>query len=107
MTGWRVDIKSETEVADEVAYEQVDWAEGEWVVNEETGEQVWQPADGGDAMSIEEWSEAVDGDSAEVDDSKEAIVKDSETEQEIVEEPAEETEEETEEEIDQEDLETN
>ena len=103
MTGWRVDIKSETEVADEVAYEQVDWAEGEWVVNEETGEQVWQPADGGDAMSIEEWSEAVDGDSAEVDDSKEAIVKDSETEQEIVEEPAEETEEET----DQEDLETN
>ena len=107
MTGWRVDIKSETEVADEVAYEQVDWAEGEWVVNEETGEQVWQPADGGDAMSIEEWSEAVDGDSAEVDDSKEAIVEDSETEQEIVEEPAEETEEETEEEIDQEDLETN
>jgi len=103
MTGWRVDIKSETEVADEVAYEQVDWAEGEWVVNEETGEQVWQPADGGDAMSIEEWSEAVDGDSAEVDDSKEAIVKDSETEQEIVEEPEEETEEET----DQEDLETN
>ena len=107
MTGWRVDIKSETEVADEVAYEQVDWAEGEWVVNEETGEQVWQPADGGDAMSIEEWSEAVDGDSAEVDDSKEAIVEDSETEQEIVEEPAEETEEETEEETDQEDLETN
>ena len=107
MTGWRVDIKSETEVADEVAYEQVDWAEGEWVVNEETGEHVRQPADGGDAMSIEEWSEAVDGDSAEVDDSKEAIVKDSETEQEIVEEPAEETEEETEEEIDQEDLETN
>ena len=107
MTGWRVDIKSETEVADEVAYEQVDWAEGEWVVDEETGEQVWQPADGGDAMSIEEWSEAVDGDSAEVDDSKEAIVEDSETEQEIVEEPAEETEEETEEETDQEDLETN
>ena len=107
MTGWRVDIKSETEVADEVAFEQVDWAEGEWVVDDETGEQVWQPADGGDAMSIEEWSEAVDGDSAEVDDSKEAIVEDSETEQEIVEEPAEETEEETEEEIDQEDLETN
>ena len=107
MTGWRVDIKSETEVADEVAYEQVDWAEGEWVVDEETGEQVWQPADGGDAMSIEEWSEAVDGDSAEVDDFKEVIVEDSETEQEIVEEPAEETEEEPEEETDQEDLETN
>ena len=66
MTGWRVDIKSETEVADEAAYEQVDWAEGEWVVNEETGEQVWQPADGGAAMSVEEWSEAVAGSSEEI-----------------------------------------
>ncbi len=69
MTGWRVDIKSETEVADEAAYEQVDWAEGEWVVNEETGEQVWQPADGGAAMSVEEWSEAVAGSSEEIVDS--------------------------------------
>ena len=70
MTGWRVDIKSETEVADEAAYEQVDWAEGEWVVNEETGEQVWQPADGGAAMSVEEWSEAVAGSSEEIVDSE-------------------------------------
>ena len=72
MTGWRVDIKSETEVADEVAYEQVDWAEGEWIVNEETGEQAWQPADGGTAMSVEEWSKAVDGDSEEGGDSEDA-----------------------------------
>ena len=45
MTGWRVDIKSETQVAEEAAYANIDWAEGEWVRNEETGEQVWQPAD--------------------------------------------------------------
>ena len=108
MTGWRVDIKSETEVADEVAFEQVDWAEGEWVVDDETGEQVWQPADGGDAMSIEEWSEAVDGDSAEVDDSEDAIEESPEIEQEIAEEEiAEETAEENLEETNQEDLETN
>ena len=30
-----------------------DWAEGEWVVDPETGEQVWQPAEGGEAMSVE------------------------------------------------------
>ena len=65
LTGWRVDIKSETEVAEEAAYEQVDWAEGEWVIDEGTGEQVWQPADGSAAMSVDEWSEAVGGDSIE------------------------------------------
>ena len=84
MTGWRVDIKSETEVADEAAYEQVDWAEGEWVVNEETGEQVWQPADGGAAMSVEEWSEAVAGSSEEIVDSENLLEEPAE------EEPAEE-----------------
>ena len=84
MTGWRVDIKSETEVAAEAAYEQVDWAEGEWVVNEETGEQVWQPADGGAAMSVEEWSEAVAGSSEEIVDSENPLEEPAE------EEPAEE-----------------
>ena len=85
MTGWRVDIKSETEVADEVAYEQVDWAEGEWIVDEETGEQVWQPADGGAAMSVEEWSEAVDGGSVEGDSDDESQ-ENPETEHEVSEE---------------------
>ena len=80
MTGWRVDIKSETEVADEAAYEQVDWAEGEWVVNEETGEQVWQPADGGAAMSVEEWSEAVAGSSEEIVDSENPLEAPAEAE---------------------------
>ena len=128
MTGWRVDIKSETEVADEAAYEQVDWAEGEWVVDEETGEQVWQPADGGAAMSIEEWSEAVAEDSEEVDDSEssleenteevaveaeepaaeEAVEAEETEETEETEEPtAEETEETAAEEAEEEDLETN
>ena len=58
MTGWRVDIKSETQVAEEAAYANIDWAEGEWVLNEETGEQVWQPAEGGPALSVEQWTVA-------------------------------------------------
>lgn len=62
LTGWRVDIKSETQLAQEEAYGDVEWAEGEWVVDPETGEQVWKPADGGDAMSAEDWTEAVDSD---------------------------------------------
>ena len=58
MTGWRVDIKSETQVAQEAAYADVEWAEGEWVVNDETGEQAWQPAEGGPAVSAGQWTEA-------------------------------------------------
>ncbi|MFT7475034.1 MAG: N utilization substance protein A [Verrucomicrobiales bacterium] len=60
LTGWRVDIKSETQLAQEEAYGDVDWAEGEWVVDPESGEQVWKPADGGDALSAGDWTEAVD-----------------------------------------------
>ena len=51
LTGWRVDIKSETQLAEEESYQNADeWAQGEWVVDPETGEQVWVPADEGDAM---------------------------------------------------------
>ena len=107
MTGWRVDIKSETEVADEVAYEQVDWAEGEWIVNEETGEQAWQPADGGTAMSVEEWSKAVDVDSEEGGDSDGASGENQETAQVDAEEILDETTKELAEEADKEDLESN
>ena len=107
MTGWRVDIKSETEVADEVAYEQVDWAEGEWIVNEETGEQAWQPADGGTAMSVEEWSKAVDGDSEEGGDSDDVSEGNEETGQVDAEEILDETTKELAEEADKEDLESN
>jgi N utilization substance protein A len=56
LTGWRVDIKSESELAEEEAYGNQDWAEGEWIVDPETGEQVWKPAEGGEAMSAEQWS---------------------------------------------------
>ncbi len=55
LTGWRVDIKSETQLAEEEAYADQDWAEGEWVTDPETGEQMWQPAEGGPALSAEEW----------------------------------------------------
>ena len=55
LTGWRVDIKSESQLAEEETYGQQDWAEGEWVVDAQTGEQVWQPAEGGPAMSAEQW----------------------------------------------------
>ncbi len=66
LTGWRVEIKSETQLAEEEAYAGEEWAEGEWVVDPETGEQVWQPAEGGPAVSAEEWEHAGTGD-AEAD----------------------------------------
>jgi len=74
LTGWRIDIKSETQIAEEEAYANQEWAEGEWVENE-AGEMVWQPAEGGEAVSAEQWSlgetaegtepVAEDGDTAE------------------------------------------
>jgi transcription termination/antitermination protein NusA len=58
LTGWRIDIKSETQLAEEeAAYANQEWAEGEWVENE-TGEMVWVPAEGGEALSAEQWAEA-------------------------------------------------
>ena len=60
LTGWRVDIKSETQLAEEEAYANQDWAEGEWIVDAETGEQVWQPAEGGEAMSAEAYAQAAE-----------------------------------------------
>jgi N utilization substance protein A len=56
LTGWRVDIKSETQLVEEQQYAATDWAEGEWVIDPETGEQVWRDA-GGSTMSAEQWSE--------------------------------------------------
>jgi N utilization substance protein A len=68
LTGWRVDIKSETQLAEEEAYANQDWAEGEWVVDADTGEQVWQPAEGGEAMSAEAYAQAAeDVEEAEVE----------------------------------------
>jgi N utilization substance protein A len=64
LTGWRIDIKSETQIAEEEAYANQEWAEGEWVENE-AGEMVWQPAEGGEAVSAEEWSLGGASDDAE------------------------------------------
>jgi N utilization substance protein A len=85
LTGWRVDIKSETQLAEEEAYANQDWAEGEWVVDPETGEQVWQPAEGGEAMSAEAYAQAAEDveeavAEAEVVAEAEAIVEAAEAE---------------------------
>jgi len=62
LTGWRIDIKSETQLAEEeAAYANQEWAEGEWVENE-AGEMVWQPAEGGEALSAEQWAGAGEAD---------------------------------------------
>ena len=56
LTGWRVDIKSESQLAEEEAgYAGEEWAEGEWVTND-AGEMVWQPAEGGEGVSAQEYS---------------------------------------------------
>ncbi|MBU97918.1 MAG: transcription elongation factor [Acidimicrobiaceae bacterium] len=70
LTGWRIDIKSETQQAEEDEYEKVDWAEGEWVVDSETGEQVWQSAEGGPALSAEEWEASTEDEPENADDSQ-------------------------------------
>ena len=61
LTGWRIDIKSETQLAEEEAgYGGEEWAQGEWVQND-AGEMVWQPAEGGEALSASQWSEGAEG----------------------------------------------
>ena len=52
LTGWRVDIKSETQLHEEESGE-VEYAEGEWLENE-AGELVFVPAEGGEAISAAE-----------------------------------------------------
>ncbi|HET9691388.1 MAG TPA: transcription termination factor NusA [Acidimicrobiales bacterium] len=61
LTGWRIDIKSETQFAEEQAYANQEWAEGEWVEDPDSGEMVWQPAEGGETVSAQAWSQG-DGD---------------------------------------------
>ena len=68
LTGWRIDIKSETQLEEEEAYEKVDWAEGEWVVDPDTGEQVWQPAEGGPAISADDWAASSEEEAAVVEE---------------------------------------
>ena len=61
LTGWRIEIKSETQIAAEAAYGKVDWAEGEWVIDPDSGEQVWRPAEGGPTISVDEWTDGAAG----------------------------------------------
>ncbi|MGH9187959.1 MAG: transcription termination factor NusA [Acidimicrobiales bacterium] len=65
LTGWRVDIKSETQIAEEAewaerGYTSEEYAAGEWVANPDSGEMEWHPAEGGPALSIEEWEHGGD-----------------------------------------------
>ena len=83
LTGWRVDIKSETQLADEEAgFEGEEWAEGEWITDPETGEYVWKPAEGGDVMSAADYaSEASTTDKdAEVSDQEEEPSEETQSE---------------------------
>jgi len=65
LTGWRIDIKSESQLEEEARraaeYGNEDWAEGEWVVDQATGEQMWQPADGSPAISAAEYQQIAEG----------------------------------------------
>jgi N utilization substance protein A len=71
LTGWRIDIKSESQLAEEESGEY--WAEGEWIENE-AGEMVWQPAEGGTAVSATEWSQGAEGaEGGEVVEAVEAV----------------------------------
>ena len=79
LTGWRIDIKSETQLEEEEAFEKVDWAEGEWVVDPDTGEQVWQPAEGGPAISAEDWAAGSEDEETETEVEESAEVEEAET----------------------------
>jgi len=51
LTGWRVDIKSESQLFEEEQNPvEEEWAAGEWITDE-SGEMKWQPAEGGEAVS--------------------------------------------------------
>ena len=64
LTGWRIDIKSETQLEEEEAgLEGQEWAEGEWIVDDE-GNQVWKPAEGGDVLTAADYSTAAETEGA-------------------------------------------
>jgi N utilization substance protein A len=93
LTGWRVDIKSETQLAEEEAgYGQAElpegeeWAEGEWVEDPESGEMVWKPAEGGEVMTADQYAHA--GDAPEAGTAAAAEVTSDEGETEDAGEPA-------------------
>jgi transcription termination/antitermination protein NusA len=58
LTGWRIDIKSESQFEEEAEMEGQEWAEGEWVTDDD-GNQVWKPAEGGEVLSAEAYAQPV------------------------------------------------
>jgi hypothetical protein len=76
LTGWHIDIKSESEAAAEEHYAEGDWAEGEWI--EQSGEMVWKPAEGGETLSAEAWAAGGSGEEDAADRLAEAIVGEAE-----------------------------
>ena len=67
LTGVRIDIRSETQLAEGVPprrdEEEVEYAEGQWVTNAETGEMEWHAADG-TIISETEWNAQANADEA-------------------------------------------
>ncbi len=62
LTGWRVDIKSETQIGEEDAgifRSGEEYAEGEWIANSESGEMEFHAADGS-VMSAADWNATVE-----------------------------------------------
>ncbi len=56
LTGWRIDIKSESQLSEDLeGYSSEEWAQGEWI-QDESGEMVWRSAEGGETFSADEWS---------------------------------------------------
>jgi transcription termination/antitermination protein NusA len=93
LTGVRIDIRSETQLAegvparrDEEQAEEVEYAEGQWVTNAETGQLEWHAADG-TVTSEAEWTaqQAGEGATAEGTD---APAEDAPTEEPPAEEPS-------------------
>ncbi|GDX26690.1 transcription termination/antitermination protein NusA [Actinomycetes bacterium] len=66
LVGVRIDIKSETQHYNEVNGI-IEYAEGEWVTNAETGAQEFHAGDGS-IMSLEEWEKATALDAVDVED---------------------------------------
>lgn len=93
LTGWGINIKSETDFAAEQEFGPVEWADGEWIRDPETGQNMWQPADGSEPISEAEYyaqaeaeaaAESVDADTEEgatdadrTDDDAEDVADDS------------------------------
>ena len=87
LTGWRIDIKSETQLEEEEAgLDGQEWAEGEWITDED-GNQVWKSAEGGEALSAAEYATAAVEEAAAAETETETELAVEETVEVVVEEP--------------------